>query len=81
MNPENMALMRVVLFLTEKLPFISTHRKTATVKCIMFCPRILPSESSGTPRIAELIPMNISGEAVASDISRKATVNFFNPKK
>lgn len=32
MNPENIALIRVVLFLTEKLPLINTQRKTATVK-------------------------------------------------
>ena len=48
---------------------------------MMFCPKIFPSDSSGTPRIAELIPTNISGEAVARDINRNATVNFFKPKK
>lgn len=46
----------------------------------MFCPKILPRDSSGTPRIAELTPTNISGAAVASDISIKATVNFFKLK-
>lgn len=46
----------------------------------MFCPIILPNDNSGTPFKAELIPIKSSGEAVAKDINKKATVNLFKPK-